>query len=160
MTSCQKKKAWAWAWGNSEHFAIPSLFSGTSSEITSEERAQEIPYWWYINIQIWEVLLTHLTMREICLNESKALPGFGELHVIWVWNNYAHFSKVISGGKPVVRLNTLDNISLQYVTVANHNLIWGHLKSNNNSVTEEPWFKPLQCIQWSPQYNKRFSLSQ
>ena len=75
----------------------------------------------------------------------------------WIWGvacnlsmeNYAHFSQVSSGGKPVVTLNTLDDISLQYVTVANHNLIWGHLKSNNNSVTEEPWFKPLQCIQWN-----------
>ena len=38
-------------------------------------------------------------MREICLNESKALPRSGEWHVIWVWNNHAHFSKVIQRGE-------------------------------------------------------------
>ena len=56
-----KKKAQVWAWGNRKHFAIPPLVSGISSEITSEERAQEIPYWWYITTQIWEVLLIRLT---------------------------------------------------------------------------------------------------
>ena len=41
------------------------------------ETSAEIPYWWRVTTQIWVVLLIGRVAREICFNQSKALPRSG-----------------------------------------------------------------------------------
>ena len=41
------------------------------------ETSAEIPYWWRITTQTWVLLLIGRVVREICFNQSEALPRSG-----------------------------------------------------------------------------------
>ena len=62
------------AWGNSCHFAAPSVVFprndiwGTSAEI---------PYWWRVTTQIWAVLLIGWSKFPSRYQQSEVLPRFG-----------------------------------------------------------------------------------
>ena len=55
----------------SRHFATPPLVSPRNDVW---EMNAEIPYWWRVTTQIWEVFLIGRAAGEICFNQSKALP--------------------------------------------------------------------------------------
>ena len=43
----------------------------------SSHDAKQTPYWWHVTTQIWVALLTGHAVREICFNQSTALPRTG-----------------------------------------------------------------------------------
>ena len=43
----------------------------------SSHDAKQTPYWWHVTTQIWVALLTGHAAREICFNQSTALPKTG-----------------------------------------------------------------------------------
>ena len=55
----------------SQHFATPPLVSPRNDVW---EMNAEIPYWWRVTTQIWEVFLIGRAAWEILFNQSKALP--------------------------------------------------------------------------------------
>ena len=79
-TTRLKQTAVAWktgtqvqvAWESSRQpFATSALVSLWNDV---REMSTEIPYWWCVTTKIWVVLLIGPAEREICLNQSEALP--------------------------------------------------------------------------------------
>ena len=82
VKKCSGAKSIAWlskcrqpslspAWRNSQYFATtPLVFPRSNVWRTSAE----IRYWWCVTSQIWVVLLIGRAAREICFNQSEALP--------------------------------------------------------------------------------------
>ena len=64
------------AWRNSRHFATLPLLTPRNDVSGTWE---EIPYWWLVSTYIWIVLLIGCAAKDICLNQSEALPS-----QIWV----------------------------------------------------------------------------
>ena len=61
-------------WESSRLFATPPLVSPRNDVW---ETSAEILYWWRFTTQIWVVLLIGFSAREICFNQSEALPSSG-----------------------------------------------------------------------------------
>ena len=68
----------------------------------------EIPYWWGVATQIWVVLLSGRVTREICFNQSEALPRSGsDTSTVWnIWSRLLRFLRSHFVGKQVGRPST------------------------------------------------------
>ena len=59
------------AWENSRHLPTLPLVSPPNDVW---EKSAEIPFWWRVSTQIWDVLLIGRAAWEIWFNQSEALP--------------------------------------------------------------------------------------